>query len=337
LLPSLGEFMSNSPVAEFQIRTYRPGEEAKMADLVNRCRAFDFDGPVTVDMIRDEWSDPRLKLDRDTFVAINNEGEYVAVAEVWFNDPDNDDEVITRHIGFAMDPAYRDNHPDLVDHLLEQAMYHAQNHPFRRPTSTYVLRAWASANDPWKQSKIVGLGFHLSHIGYTMVREGLETLPPLPEIPNVRIEAWTEERDPDVMDALNDSFNSDKSFTKLKWEEWQDLYHGRHSTPSLWRLAIDLTNDRIIGLALTEIDEDTNADTGRKDGWIVDLAVRDEWRNYGIGRAVLLAAMHALNEVGITSVLMGVDSNDPDKATQLYESLGFRVMKGSRTYLKPLN
>src|SRR5688572_5820502 len=105
--------MSNSPVAEFQIRTYRPGEEATMADLVNRSRAFDFDGPVTVDMIRVEWSDPRLKLDRDTFVAVNVEGEYVAVAEVWFNDPDDDDEVVTRHLGFAMDPEYREIHSDV--------------------------------------------------------------------------------------------------------------------------------------------------------------------------------------------------------------------------------
>lgn len=329
--------MYNSPVAEFQIRTYRPGEEAKMADLVNRCRAFDFDGPVTVDMIRDEWSDPRLKLDRDTFVAINAEGEYIAVAEVWFNDPDNDDEVVTRHIGFAMDPAYRDDHPELIDYLLEQAVHHAQHHPFRRPENKYVLRAWASANDPWKQNKIMGMGFQLHHIGYTMVREELEMLPAFSDIPNVQLAAWTEERDPDVMDALNESFSSDKSFTRLKWEEWQELYHGTRSTPALWRLAIDLTNDRIVGMALTEIDEETNADTGRKDGWIVDLAVRDEWRNFGIGRAVLLAAMHALHEAGMTAVLMGVDSNDPDKATQLYESLGFRVMKGSRTYLKALN
>lgn len=329
--------MSNLPVAEFQIRTYRPGEEAKMADLVNRCRAFDFDGPVTVDMIRDEWSDPRLKLDRDTFVALNAEGEYVAVAEVWFNDPDNDDEVVTRHIGFAMDPAYREIHPDLIDHLLEQAVHHAHTHPFRRPEQKYVLRAWASATDEWKQSKITGLGFHLHHIGYTMVREALDDLPPLPDISDVAIEAWTEERDPDVMDALNASFDSDDSFTRLKWEEWQELYHGSRATPALWRLAIDLTTDRIVGLALTEIDGESNVATGRRDGWIVDLAVRDEWRNHGIGRAVMLAAMHALHEAGVNAVLMGVDSTDPEKATHLYESLGFHVLKGSRTYLKALN
>jgi mycothiol synthase len=329
--------MSTTPVAEFQIRTYRPGEESKMADLVNRCRAFDFDGPVTIDMIRDEWSDPRLKLDRDTFVAINDDGDYIAVAEVWFNDPDNNEAVITRHLGFAMDPAYRESHPDVIDRLLQQALQHAQTHPFRHPEQKYVLRAWASANDTWKQNKILGLDFYLHHIGYTMVREGLESLPPLPDVPNVRFEPWSEERDPDVMDALNESFSADPSFVKLKWDEWQDLYHGARSNTSLWRLAIDESNDRIVGLALTEIDTETNADTGRKDGWIVDLAVRDEWRNVGIGRAVLLAAMHGLKEAGMSAVLMGVDSYDPEKATQLYEALGFRVMKGSRTYLKQLN
>src|SRR5690349_3843564 len=95
--------MANSPVAEFEIRSYRLGEESKMADLVNRCRTFDFEGPVTVDMIRDEWGDTRLSLERATFVALNANGDYIAVAEVWFNDPDNSDAVVTRHIGFAMD------------------------------------------------------------------------------------------------------------------------------------------------------------------------------------------------------------------------------------------
>lgn len=157
-----------------------------MADLVNRCRAFDFDGPVTVDMIRVEWSDPRIRLDRDTFVAINADGEYVAVAEVWFNDPDTDDTVATRHLGFALDPEHRESHSDLIDHLVEQALQHAHNHPFRFPEKRYVLRAWASPNDVWKQNKILSLGFQLHQIGYTMVREGLDDLPSVPEIRRYR-------------------------------------------------------------------------------------------------------------------------------------------------------
>ncbi len=331
-----GDYMANSPVAEFEIRTYRLGDEPKMAYLVNRCRTFDFDGPVTVDMIRDEWGDARLRLDRDTFVALNANGDYIAVAEVWFNDPDNDDSVTTRHIGFAMDPHYRETHPHLIDYLLEQALHHARTFPLRRPTSDYVLRAWASANDTWKQEKIAGLGFMLDHIGYTMVREQLDDLPPVPTVEGVPIEAWSASRDADLLATLNESFSDDPSFIKLQSQEWQDLYHGPRARPDLWQLAIDDESNRVIGMALTEIDHDTNAETGRRDGWIVDLAVGNEWRSRGIGRALLLAALHALRDAGMTAVKMGVDSSEPDKATQLYESLGFRLMKGSQTYLQKL-
>ena len=136
---------------DFLIRPYNKGEEHKRAALANACRTSEKDPIVTIDMIRREWEDSRLRLESDTWVALNKEGDYISVAEVWFDDPDNDEAVITRHIGFEMHPAYRQQHGDLMDKLLHEAIQHASTRPFSYSNQGYVLRIWASATDSWKR------------------------------------------------------------------------------------------------------------------------------------------------------------------------------------------
>ena len=319
---------------KFLIRPYQLGKEQKMAALMNVCRTSEWDGKVTVDMIRNEWQDTRLNLDLDTWVAINQADDYIAVAEVWFDDPDNDESVITRHVGFNMHPAYRESNGDLMDQMLEEAMDHAVGRPLDQLNQNYVLRAWASAHDKWKHKILTSHGFEHSHCGYTMIYEDLADLPSVSSIPEVSIERWTPKRDRGLWKALNEGFSTEDSFVPLSWDEWQSLYHSGRMDPELWNLAVDQTSGRVVGLAISEIDREFNRTTNRKDGWIVDLAVIEPWRGYGIGRALLLTAMHTLRDAGINAVKMGIDSTDPSRATLLYDSLGFLIMQGSHTYHK---
>ncbi|MGB0383860.1 MAG: GNAT family N-acetyltransferase [Ardenticatenaceae bacterium] len=328
--------MTETTNDEFVIRHYQEGEEHKRAALVNACRTTDWDDFVTVDMIHNEWHDSRLNLDRDTWVAVNKDGDYISVAEVWFDDPDNDEAVITRHVGFDMHPDYREKHSDLTDELLKRALKHARSRPFARSDKGYVLRAWAPAKDAWKHDVALKHGFKHAHVGYTMIKDDLQDLPPISSVEGIRIEGWSPERDLDFWLALNEGFSTEMTFKALSWGEWLRLYHQDKMDQNLWCLAIDEHTDEVVGLAISEIDHKANVETGRKDGWAVDLAVIKEWRGRGIGRTLLLTAMQKLRQAGMNAVKMGLDSYDPVNGTRLYRSLGFKVMYGSHTYLKTL-
>ncbi|MDQ4075207.1 MAG: hypothetical protein M3220_03055 [Chloroflexota bacterium] len=323
---------------DYTIRHYQPGEEQKMANLVNVSDAEEEGITVTADLIRDEWSDPRLNLARDTWVAVNEAGEYIAVAEVWFEEEDEEDEESTiRHIGFTMHPDYRESHADLMEHLYSLAVERARSHPMDLDKE-YYLRAWASANDAWKREWLLDHGFEYVHCGFTLLYDNLANLPAIPNVHGARIEPWSPERDDDLWQALNEGFSDDETFVPLAWEEWQAIYHGSaRANPSLWRLAIDIDTEAVVGLALTEI-VDIAPDVGSpREGWVTDLTVVEPWRGRGLRRALLIAALHALHDAGVSAVLMGLDSAQPESATRLPDALGFKILRGSCTYHKPLN
>lgn len=56
------------------------------------------------------------------------------------------------------------------------------------------------------------------------------------------------------------------------------------------------------------------------------LGTRRGFRKLGLGRAMLLSGLQALQQAGVETALLGVDSENPSGALHLYESAGFRQM-----------
>jgi ribosomal protein S18 acetylase RimI-like enzyme len=71
-------------------------------------------------------------------------------------------------------------------------------------------------------------------------------------------------------------------------------------------------------------------------GWIDLLGVRTQWRNRGLGRALLLHVFAAFFARGTTRVGLGVDAANPTGATRLYEDAGMTVTQQYATYGKVL-
>jgi ribosomal protein S18 acetylase RimI-like enzyme len=329
--------MVETRVQEYTIRPYRRGEEHKMAELVNMSRLGEADVVVTVNMIRDEWADPRLTLDQDTWAAVDAEGQYLAVAEVWFGEADYDSDLVLRHVGFSIRPELRDSHRELMEELFSLAMQHAMTRPFSHPDKEYALRAWSSALDPWKNQWLVDHGFQLVHIGYTMIYDNLDELPQVAPVDGIHFEPRTPQRDEELRRAVNEAFSTDPSFTPLSGLEWDYLFTSDPAEFSNWLLAIETATDRVVGFTIAEIDQQINQELGRRDGWVMDLAVIPAWRGRRIGRALVSAAMQMLRDEGMTVIKMGVDADyDFEQATRLHESLGFRIQKGSHTYHRPI-
>ncbi|HOQ99455.1 MAG TPA: GNAT family N-acetyltransferase [Anaerolineae bacterium] len=155
-------------------------------------------------------------------------------------------------------------------------------------------------------------------------------------LPGVRIVPWQPERDRAAWAALAEAFRDHWGYMHPNYEQFQLRFHGAHSRPDLWRLALDEASGEVAGVCLVVIDPAASALTGRADGLVEELGVRRPWRRRGVGRALLIAGMEALRQAGMTAAVLGVDSESPTGANRLYEQVGYRVVLESRAYGQPL-
>lgn len=68
---------------------------------------------------------------------------------------------------------------------------------------------------------------------------------------------------------------------------------------------------------------------------IDEVSVRPGWRRGGVARALLSEALLALRERGVDEVRLNTVAEFRTRAMDLYESLGFRVLKRFPRYRKP--
>ncbi len=105
--------------------------------------------------------------------------------------------------------------------------------------------------------------------------------------------------------------------------------------PSLLRVAWQ--GDQVAGMVLSFIDKDQNEMYGRKRGYTENICVRRPWRRQGLAKALIASSLFALKERGMIEAGLGVDAENISGALNLYELMGFRVVKKNIIYRKPLN
>lgn len=86
----------------------------------------------------------------------------------------------------------------------------------------------------------------------------------------------------------------------------------------------------------SHIDAEQNQDQQRLEGWISSLGTRRGFRRLGLGRAMLLAGLQHLQQAGMETAYLAVDTENPNCAQTLYESVGFRKVHADFSYVKLL-
>ncbi len=89
-------------------------------------------------------------------------------------------------------------------------------------------------------------------------------------------------------------------------------------------------------MVLTFIDEAENKEYNRKRGYTEGICARRPWRRQGLARALMARSFQVQKERGMTETALGVDTQNPNGALQLYESMGFRPVRRSTTYRKAM-
>jgi GNAT superfamily N-acetyltransferase len=173
----------------------------------------------------------------------------------------------------------------------------------------------------------------LEHRGYRPVRAfhamemALHGPPEAASWPEgIRVEPFREGDARAMHDALEDAFAGTWGHPEISFEEWKRLRVDGCDT-SLYFLARD--GDEVAGVIRCQPEH-------RGMGWVGALGVRKRWQRRGLGRALLLHALGAFYARGETRVGLGVDTENPNDASRLYESVGMTVQAADVVYEKEL-
>ena len=174
--------------------------------------------------------------------------------------------------------------------------------------------------------------------GFQRVRRFAQLIRPnVEDIPEIRLPAGFEVRPISLDDramhrrifdagarAFADSYGEEAASD----EGFDEFIHMSSFEPALWRVAFD--GERIAGQILSFRGE-PEAD-GSFIGWTEAISVQAEYRRRGLARALLAASLRAVRDVGATSAGLGVDTQNPNRALTLYESLGYRIVSETFDY-----
>jgi len=210
-----------------------------------------------------------------------------------------------------------------------------------RPAAEGETRFRAYASHPGPDAPAVGQSAWLEAAGYTatewsavLVRPHLDDIPErtLPE--GVELRPVTEDQVRQILDAHFEAFRGEWDFREPLEEDYAELIDRPDRDVSLWRVA--WAGDTVVGQVKTFINAEENAERGYLRGYTEYISTHAEWRNRGIAGALLAMSLEELRRRGMTEASLGVDTNNPGGAFQLYTSLGFELRAYEVVYTKPV-
>jgi mycothiol synthase len=127
-----------------------------------------------------------------------------------------------------------------------------------------------------------------------------------------------------VYAIVDETFQDHWSFGPTSFEDW----FGRTGfDPNLTFQLFE--GDEVIGVIVCRI-------YGGDLGWVGDLGIRKPWRRRGLGLALLQFAFAEFYRRGIRRVALGVDAQNEQGATQLYDRAGMKITRNFVIYEKEL-
>ncbi len=206
-------------------------------------------------------------------------------------------------------------------------------HPAGAPR---FFQSFTSVTREGKVALLEQEGYSVIRHFYEMVRQDLNDLPAVTLPAGLELRPVQPEHLRAIWDANEEAFRDHWGHFPLTEEDYQGFLSHPHHDTSLWQVAWDTERSQVAGVAINVIDGGVNAAFQRQIGYVDDLSVRRPWRQRGLGRALLLASLHAFRARGMTNAGLGVDAENPSGALGLYQSVGFEQKEHSLAYRKEM-
>jgi mycothiol synthase len=186
-----------------------------------------------------------------------------------------------------------------------------------------------------------GTAMMLQRAGYQSIRCFYEMVrPTLDDIVDFSLPAGLEFRPvipahyQALWQSIDETSKDEWGYSEPTEEDQEEWLRSPHFQPDLWQVAWDSINDRIVGHALTFIDEAENKQLDRKRGYTEGIGVDSNWRRRGVARALISRSLQAQKAAGMTESALAADSDSTSKVISLYESCGFQIVKCDSIYRK---
>ncbi|MGB0113178.1 MAG: GNAT family N-acetyltransferase [Ilumatobacteraceae bacterium] len=231
--------------------------------------------------------------------------------------------------------------PTLPSHvaapLFDALVSGSEAHLLLHATGDSRYRAYASHPGPGREAEgesawLEAAGYTATEWGAALVRPHLDDIPARPLPDGVEVRAVTESQVRQVLEAHWEAFRGEWDFREPTESDYAETEAHPDLDISLWRVA--WSGDTVVGQVKTYISPLENAERGYLRGYTEEISTHRDWRNRGVAGALLAMSLEALRERGMTEAALGVDTNNPGGAFQLYTSLGFELRSYEAVYTK---
>ena len=202
--------------------------------------------------------------------------------------------------------------------------------------SSYLHHAFVTQGETDRAALLGKAGYVPVRYFFEMIRPDLLDLPAFPLPPGVEIRPVQPEHLRAIFDAHMEALRGHWGGAPPRPGDFEAWCRARTCQPQLWQVAWDVESGRVAGQVKPWIDFTQNEALGRQRGFTEFISVGAPWRRRGLARALVVRALAAQRDAGMTESELGVDTDSPYGAPRLYEACGFRVVKRNAVYRKPL-
>ncbi|HEY61972.1 MAG TPA: GNAT family N-acetyltransferase [Anaerolineae bacterium] len=311
---------------------------ATMDDLENTVNLINYftnhyigHNETSIPNLRRDWETPGFKLENDTCLVINPQGEFVGYQEVWtINNPP-----VHPYIWGCVHPHFESM--GIGSYLLTWGEKRAHQE-LSRVSQDLRVAIWADTDDRIEPAKRLLEEHGLYPIRYALrMMIEMSAPPPKPDFPkDIFLRSYNPKRDAKaVYQADNDAFRDHFGFIEESFEDGFPKFihyftNDETYDPTLWFIAT--SGDEIAGICLCNKWSNDDRDAG----YIASLGVRRPWRKKGLGMALLNHAFGEFYRRGKRKVSLDVDAENLTGALRLYKKVGMRVSRKFVRYEKEL-
>ncbi|MCI2957844.1 GNAT family N-acetyltransferase [Agromyces atrinae] len=199
----------------------------------------------------------------------------------------------------------------------------------RLAESSKTLPGWALVYAEEQNHALIslaqGLGYEIVRYFTKMERIVAEPIPEIEVPADIRIVRFDESLSESTRLARNDAFRDHWGSQPTVPERWAQFVGGEQFRADLSWVAVEETADgpRVVGLALTSINEEDWIAQGSSSGYVALIGVTRDRRGQRIAPACVTALLTSYREAGIERAILDVDTASPTGADGLYTRLGF--------------
>ena len=308
-----------------------PSDYPHFVRVVNAaCRADGDDRVETLEGITVAYSNlERCDPERDLLVA-ELDGLPVAYSRVYW-DQHLDGPLVYGHVCFV-DPAVRGRG-------VGSALFAWNEERLREIAADHeapekVFETWVDDRNAAAMTLVRTSGYEADTYAAEMVRPTVTGLPDHPLPAGLELRPVREEDLRAIWEADADAFRDHWGYVEPTEAGYQRFLGFPYNDFSLWKVAWD--EQGVAGQVRSFVDPQQNAEFGRLRGWTENISTARRWRRRGVAKALIVESIRELADRGMTEVALGVHTENPNGAYDLYSGLGYEVVATWTTYRKPL-